>query len=291
MKRSFLKRFFVWMLVIAAVLAVYSPSAYCETPSPTDGATVSPEDTGSPEASPTETNAGFQMLMLQSKGPDVIRLQMRLRELGYFNFRATGNYFNGTKNAVTEFQEHNGLSKDGRVGENTYKKLYSISGLTRRPKSPSVYITAGPQLSQNASYKATGELGDWASISAAFPVSTAAPVTVTDCVTGKTFNMVRTGGTNLAEVETATSTDYAVFKECFGGKPSWEKRAVVVTINGAKYAASLFGNPGGSDSVAENGMDGHTTLYFYGSTTDVSGFADKEDLKQVLLAAGKKAQY
>jgi hypothetical protein len=62
---------------------------------------------------------------------------------------------------------------------------------------------------------------------------------------------------------------------------------VLVTIGSTVYAASLFGNPNGADTMASNGMPGHTTLYFNGSTTDVSGFADKEDQKMVLRAAGK----
>ena len=35
---------------------------------------------------------GFQMLMLDSSGPDVFRVQMRLRDLGYLNYRPTGMY-------------------------------------------------------------------------------------------------------------------------------------------------------------------------------------------------------
>lgn len=305
MRRSEIKRFLLITLVIATMLTVFSPSAFCTSPSPTptgsattspspsptDSSTASPDTsvsaspTGSTGTSPSPSGSGFQMLMENSKGSEVVRVQMRLRELGYFNLRATGNYFKFTINAVTDFQKNNGLDSDGRIGEQSYEKLFALSGLTRRPKSPSVVVTAG----KSGTAKVTGQEGDWATINAAFTVSST-PVKVTDCITGDTLNVVRTGGTNLAEVETATADDYTAFKNFFGGKPNWEKRAVVVTINGTDYAASLFGNPSGADTIANNGMTGHTTLYFYGSTTDVSGFADKEDLKEVMIAAGKLSQ-
>lgn len=303
MKKSY-KRVVIIILVIAVAFAAYSPSAYCVSPSPTtvnatpsqtpaDSATASPADnasaspTESAETSPDESSTVFKTLQLNDKGLEIIRLQMRLRELGYFNLRATGNYFNGTKNAVTEFQQKNGLDSDGQVGQMSYAKLYSFSGVARRPKSPSVYITSG----KTGAIKVTGQLGDWVSISAAFPVSTTAAVKVTDCITGDSFNVYRTGGVNLAEIEPATSGDNDIYKSCYNGKAIWEERAVVVTVNGADYAASLCGYPAGSDNVADNGMTGHTTLYFYGSTSDVLGFANKEDLKEVLIAAGKPVLY
>jgi peptidoglycan hydrolase-like protein with peptidoglycan-binding domain len=305
MKKTSVKRFVIMILVFMTVFAVYSPQTFCASPSPsptnsmspgsspsgsastspsaTDAASVSPTDTESEEASPSPSVSGFQMLMQNSKGAEVIRVQMRLRELGYFIYRATGNYFNATITAVTDFQKNNGLSSDGRVGEMTYSKLFTTSGLVRKKASPSA-IVSGKQ-SDTATY--TGELGDWATINAAFAADSTTSYKVTDSITGDSFNVVRTGGTNLAEVETATADDYTMFKKCFGGKTTWEKRGVVVTINGTNYAASLFGNPNGTDKLADNGMTGHTTLYFNGSTSDVLGFVDKEDWKEVLFAAGK----
>jgi hypothetical protein len=105
------------------------------------------------------------------------------------------------------------------------------------------------------------------------------------------FNMVRSGGTNLAAVEAATAEDYTKYTECFGGGTNWEKRSVHVSIGGVNYAESLFGNPSSADTIEDNTMAGHTTLYFYGCTTDVSGFIDKEDLKMVLRAADKPLEF
>ena len=85
-----------------------------------------------------------------------------------------------------------------------------------------------------------------------------ATVKVTDFNSGKSFNVTRTGGTNLATVETPTSEDYNTYITCFGGSPNWEKRAMLVTIGDKVYAASMFGNPNGEDKISDNTMAGHT---------------------------------
>lgn len=57
---------------------------------------------------------------------DVHALQVRLRELGYIN-KATSYFGDETEAAVKKFQERNGLSPDGKVGESTREMLYSES--------------------------------------------------------------------------------------------------------------------------------------------------------------------
>lgn len=58
------------------------------------------------------------------EGTDVKELQIRLRELGYINV-ATSYYGTETAAAVKKFQNRNGLSPDGKVGEKTRELLYS----------------------------------------------------------------------------------------------------------------------------------------------------------------------
>ncbi len=117
-------------------------------------------------------------------------------------------------------------------------------------------------------------------------------VTVTDFNTGTTFQLMRTGGTNHADVESPDSANYDTFVSCFEGKNNWsEKRAVLVSINGVQYAASLFGHPGGTDTISDNGMEGHTDLYFNGSKSDTLGFTDIKHQERVLIAAGQIAPY
>ncbi len=287
MKKTMIKRTLLLIFVIALVFTAYSSPAYCTSPTPTPDGSTQPDESTQPEDSSKPTQSmSFLPLQIGSSGSEVIRIQMRLRDLGYFNFRPTGNYQKMTDSAVRAFQKNNGLAEDGDIGSQTYEKLFADAGLTRMPIIPSAIPDSGPPLIGNPhSY---GELGDWAVINTEF--TTTAKVTDFN-KPDISFNVTRTGGTNLATVEVSTAADYTKFLDCFGGNTSWEKRSVLVTIGGKTYAASLFGNPGGEEKIlSSNTMEGHTTLYFFGSTSDVSGYVDKEDLWMVMRAAGKSVQ-
>ncbi len=225
---------------------------------------------------------GFQMLMLDSSGPAVFRVQMRLRELGYLNYRPTGMYKGMTQAAVVEFQKNNGLESDGRLGELSYDKLFAMDAV-RKPLSPGVIPPSGPSLTGTPT---PGEAADWSTtVNAAIPADTT--ITITDFNTSKSFSVKRTGGTGHADVETVDGAATDVFLECFGGEFTWEKRPVLVTVGDKTYAASLLGHTGGEDTIADNDMTGHACLYFSGSVSGVMGFVDKEHARNVLVAAGQ----
>ncbi len=56
-------------------------------------------------------------------GSEIIQLQYRLQELGYFTPEKSGYYGDLTKHAVMEFQAKNGLTPDGIVGPETKAAL------------------------------------------------------------------------------------------------------------------------------------------------------------------------
>ena len=64
-----------------------------------------------------------KVLKLGDNGPDVVNLQQRLQELGYFNRRPTGFFREITKEAVVKFQQRKGLMADGVVGPQTEAAL------------------------------------------------------------------------------------------------------------------------------------------------------------------------
>jgi hypothetical protein len=104
--------------------------------------------------------ATFTLLDINSVGEYVIRLQMRLRELGYFNYRATGMYYGMTQKAVKTFQEQNELSADGQAGEITYNKLFTLEALRKQLSTSALAtIEAGPGPSLNT--YTYGELSSW----------------------------------------------------------------------------------------------------------------------------------
>ncbi|MEZ4358391.1 MAG: peptidoglycan-binding protein [Eubacteriales bacterium] len=69
-------------------------------------------------------NAKPYTVSIGDQGTDVSELQSRLRELGYMD-TVNGNFGTETETAVKNFQEKNGLSADGKIGEQTREALYS----------------------------------------------------------------------------------------------------------------------------------------------------------------------
>lgn len=77
--------------------------------------TKSDEKVTSIEADPTIYRIG-------STGDQVKRIQEDLKNLGY-SIDVDGNFGQGTKNAISDFQTRTGLKVDGEVGEGTMSKL------------------------------------------------------------------------------------------------------------------------------------------------------------------------
>ena len=65
------------------------------------------------------------MLRSGSEGEEVVKLQTRLRELGYYTGEIDGQFGPGTREAVTLFQRQHGLGADGIVGQETRDMLDS----------------------------------------------------------------------------------------------------------------------------------------------------------------------
>ena len=91
--------------------------------------------------------------------------------------------------------------------------------------------------------------------------------TITDVATGLSWKEKRRGGSNHADVQPVSAADTAVLKKVYGGKWSWERRPIFVTINGVSYAASMNGMPHGSGAISDNNFDGHHCIHFVNSRT------------------------
>jgi hypothetical protein len=71
-------------------------------------------------------NDNLPTLRQNSTGPDVIRLQQDLQELGYYSGAIDGNFGPITKQAVIDFQQARGLIADGIVGPITWSQIKRI---------------------------------------------------------------------------------------------------------------------------------------------------------------------
>ncbi len=81
-----------------------------------------------------------------STGDDVTAVQKRLKQWGYYSGAVDGIYGYGTERAVKWFQEKNGLTVDGVVGEKTAAamglNLKSTVSASQKPASGDVYLLA-----------------------------------------------------------------------------------------------------------------------------------------------------
>ena len=95
------------------------------SPSPVVPTTPAPV---TPTTTPKSMRLGFQ-------GDAVRTVQKKLKELGYYTGSIDGDFGKETEKAVKAFQKANGLSADGKVGEQTLKKLNDKNAKTA-PRSP-----------------------------------------------------------------------------------------------------------------------------------------------------------
>lgn len=76
-------------------------------------------------------------------GDDVIAVQERLKELGYYTGSIDGVYGSGSIAAATAFQKNNGLKVDGLTGQSTYAALFSSSAVAAGSSSSSGSSSSG----------------------------------------------------------------------------------------------------------------------------------------------------
>lgn len=229
---------------------------------------------------PVTTLASY--LNLGSQGTDVAKVQIALKDLGYFDYPQITGYFGTiTEQAVKDFQLKEGLNANGIVDKQTFDKL-NIDN-----------------------YYIGGALDWFESVQYIFPREQEA--TVTDVDTGKSFKLKRTFGTNHADVEPLTKEDSQTIKDIWGGW-SWERRAVVVDINGTIIAASMtafphagldnkpvlevvnnrsgdYGRGQNLDAVKDNGVDGHMDIHFLNSRTHGTNTTQESHQNMVKKAA------
>lgn len=115
---------------------------------------------------------------------------------------------------------------------------------------------------------------------------------VTDVETGKSFNVKRLYGRNHADAEPLTPEDTKIMKSIYGGKWSWDRRAVIVTIYDEEkkaernIAGSMNGMPHGGESIKNNNFKGQFCIHFKNSRTHSGNRWDSGHQKAVKKAAG-----
>ena len=141
-----------WVVLFSSEATARDGSHPYATPSPVPTATPLPTPT--PYVTP-EPFTYTRKLEYGSSGALVEKLQTRLKELGFYNAKVSGGYYEVTQRAVRTFQSHNGLSADGVAGRQTQEMLFSSSAVpasaTPRPSptpAPAKYTLMVDRLNQ-----------------------------------------------------------------------------------------------------------------------------------------------
>lgn len=288
---SFSKRKIFFGLLVSLFLVQAIPAlATSPTPQGAEGSsTPSVSPTSAPTPAPTPTrNPAYENLLIKEgdENDQVIMVQQRLRDLGYYNYKITNYFGSVTKESVMDFQADNKLDRDGVVGGQTAAILFSNTakrslGNNRMP-TPTPRPTPKP-----TPKKIVGKLVEWSKAKNFVPWGGGKKFKCMDVYTGKTYYLIRVGGSNHMDVEPATLEDTKIVKSLYGGKWSWDRRPTLARFNGTWYAASINGWPHGKETVKNNGMTGQICLHFLNSRTHGSNMKDADHQRAVMKAAGK----
>ena len=214
----------------------------------------------------SETLNTSQTLESGDSGTQVKLLQQRLKELGYYTTTIDSSYGYRTAAAVSAFQRANGLTVTGTANATTLKKIMSSSAVTKaeadkKEESSKTYVTESLNWFVNGKSK--------------FP--NGATIQIKDVRTGLKFNAKVLYGTNHLDAEPLTKADTATLLEINGGKEfSYKRRPMLVKYNGHVYAASIYSEPHGDESINDNDYDGQFCLHFTGSKTHGTGVVDDD---------------
>ncbi len=128
----------VLAITVAAVTALTLATG-CDSDSGTPSAEGTP--TAAPSSQPAEPSTSAapstppsapvttpppappRKLKVGAKGSDVLAIQQRLTELGYWNGKADGKFGGTTQQAIYALQKAAGIGRDGTIGPKTYKAL------------------------------------------------------------------------------------------------------------------------------------------------------------------------
>jgi len=246
------------------------------------------------------------ILEMNDTGDEVILLQLRLKDLGYYSYKITNFFGSFTKSSLKSFQKENDLPATGVLDEETYEVLYSNQAERKEVRTVVKSVYTGKSTTVSSTTKATGnvivasnnsgtapslngeygELRDWFSyVDKRFEAGDVITVYAID--SGITFQVKRLGGSKHADVEPLTADDSLKFQAAHGGTFNWARMAVIVEIDGELIAASMNGQPHGVSTISDNNFNGHCCMHFLNSRTHGTNSVCSDHQAMVMRAAGK----
>ena len=182
---------------------------------------------------------------------------------------------------LTFFEETDGWYRIKQGSDSGYLSAKYVTTTKPAVSTPSQPSGSAPIEKPNSG---SVQMADWWTSNIQKTFARGVIATVTDVDTGISWQVIRSGGSNHADVQPLTPADTAKMKQAYGGKWSWNRRAIWVTINGVTYAASMNGMPHGSGSITTNNFDGHHCIHFLNSRTHTENRWDTQHQAMVQKA-------
>lgn len=241
---------------------------------------AAPEPTTAPTTNATQT-------VRQGDVNSVVKtMQKRLIELGYLSGTADGIFGSQTLSAVKAFQRKNGLKSDGVTGANTWAVLNNSSALkadetaTNTPNIDNNTSSSSKPRASNVIY------ANWytsiKSKAKQYPYAT-----VYDFATGLSWQVHMFSLGAHADAEPLTAQDTANMLKAFGGKTTWNPKAVwVIFGDGSVYMASTHDYPHSPQHRKDNNFDGHLCIHFPRTQSQVESIGPYATSHQTAIDAG-----
>lgn len=193
----------------------------------------------------------------------MVRVQLRLFDLGYYMYKPTGIFQTVTRNAATAYQVETGLMSDGSIGDETVQSLFAVPA-KRAPFRAEVPLAFTAQ----GTITKFGIALPWSDV---FPrLIEGSEYTFTNAATKETCRLAFVRGENHAEFRLPASAGARhltqnLLKKWLGENNSFYKCGVLLDLDGQSVSASMQWD--GKNSIC---------VYFNGSASHVFGLSDKE---------------
>lgn len=204
-----------------------------------------------------------ELIRQGSTGEDVVRIQMRLFDLGFYTYKPTGSFQTVTRSAVVAYQVASGIMSDGTVGLESMRGLFA-RGAKRVDFHAEIPLTYSAQ----GAITQKGNAVSWKIVkNKLVPDET---YTVRNAATGEDARLTFVSGDAHAEMALPSAfvdhrNSSAMLTEWFGSTNSFYKCAVLLELDGQWIAASMQ-------------WDGaeHICLYMKDSRSHVRNLPDAE---------------
>ena len=213
-----------------------------------------------------------KLMQTGDKGEEVVRVQTRLFDLGYYTYKPTGSFQTVTKSAVISYQAASGLMSDGSVGSETAAMLFSrhAKRIPFHAEVPLSFTAQGPIVQKGAAVS-------WETVLPKLVQGSS--YRVRNAASAEDATLIFDSGENHAEMSLPTvpsehSASVGMLSKWLGTDNSFYKCAVLLELDGQRIAASIQWDG-----------DGRICVYFRDSRSHVLDLPDAEHESNIKKAA------